>query len=77
MDLHSGAAFWLVSNGLAPPPPRLGGREHCDVVIIGAGVTGALLADALSADGLDVVVLDRREPALAAPRRVQRCCCSK
>ena len=35
----------------------------CDVVIIGAGVTGALVADALSAEGLAVVVLDRRAPA--------------
>jgi glycine/D-amino acid oxidase-like deaminating enzyme len=35
----------------------------CDVVIIGAGVTGALVADALSAEDLVVVVLDRRAPA--------------
>ena len=66
MDLHSGAAFWLVSNGLVPAPPRLGGAEHCDVLIVGAGITGALLADALSADGLDVVVVDRREPGLGS-----------
>jgi len=66
MDLHSGPAFWLVSNGLVPAPPRLNGPEHCDIVIIGAGITGALLADALSADGLDVVVLDRREPGLGS-----------
>jgi glycine/D-amino acid oxidase-like deaminating enzyme len=66
MDLHSGAAFWLVSNGLVQAAPRLSGPEHCDVLIIGAGITGALLADALSADGLDVVVLDRREPGLGS-----------
>ncbi|HSE46740.1 MAG TPA: FAD-dependent oxidoreductase [Gemmatimonadales bacterium] len=66
MDLHSGAAFWLASNGLVTAPPRLTGPEHCDVVIIGAGVTGALLADALSADGLDIIVLDRREPGLGS-----------
>jgi glycine/D-amino acid oxidase-like deaminating enzyme len=66
MDLHSGPAFWLVSNGLVPAPPRLNGQEHCDIVIIGGGITGALLADALSADGLDVVVLDRREPGLGS-----------
>src|SRR5688572_5307433 len=63
MRLHSGAPFWLVRDGLVemgpsgPPPPV------CDVVVIGAGVTGALVADALSAEGLTVLVLDRRAPA--------------
>ena len=41
----------------ATPPPS------CDVVVIGAGVTGALVADALSGAGPSVVVLDRRAPA--------------
>jgi len=41
----------------APPPQR------CDVVVIGAGITGALVADALTREGLSVVVLDRRAPA--------------
>lgn len=63
MRLHSGAPFWLLNDGLREmgtpaPPPRT-----CDVVIIGAGVTGALVADALSKEGLAVVVLDRRAPA--------------
>jgi glycine/D-amino acid oxidase-like deaminating enzyme len=44
--------------GPAEPPPR-----SCDVVVIGAGITGALVADALSAEGLSVVVLERRAPA--------------
>ena len=43
----------------SPPPPP----PSCDVVIVGAGITGALVADALSAEGLSVVVLDRRAPA--------------
>ena len=37
--------------------------QSCDVLIIGAGITGALVADALSNHGLSVVVLDRRAPA--------------
>jgi glycine/D-amino acid oxidase-like deaminating enzyme len=44
--------------GTASAPPKT-----TDVVIIGAGVTGALVADALTAGGLGVVVLDRRAPA--------------
>lgn len=35
----------------------------CDVAVIGAGITGALVADALTKAGLSVVVLDRRAPA--------------
>jgi glycine/D-amino acid oxidase-like deaminating enzyme len=66
MDLHSGAAFWLLSNGLVESPPPFSGRDACDVLIVGAGITGALLADALSADGSDVIVLDRREPGLGS-----------
>jgi glycine/D-amino acid oxidase-like deaminating enzyme len=44
--------------GAASPPPKT-----ADVVIIGAGITGALVADALTRDGLSVIVLDRRAPA--------------
>jgi glycine/D-amino acid oxidase-like deaminating enzyme len=40
--------------------------ETCDVAIIGAGVTGALVADALVAAGRDVVVLDRGQPGLGS-----------
>src|SRR6185436_7600881 len=40
----------------AAPPP------DCDVAIVGAGLTGALLADSLTAAGFSVVVLDRRSP---------------
>lgn len=64
MKLYSGAPFWLLADGLAEmgrsdrPPP-----QTCDVVVIGAGITGALVADALAAEGLGVVVLDRRAPA--------------
>lgn len=63
MRLHSGAPFWLISDGLremgtCTAPPR-----DCDVAVIGAGVTGALVADTLSREGLSVVVLDRRAPA--------------
>jgi glycine/D-amino acid oxidase-like deaminating enzyme len=37
--------------------------EECDVLVIGAGVTGALIADALAARGFSVIVIDRRQPA--------------
>jgi glycine/D-amino acid oxidase-like deaminating enzyme len=36
---------------------------RCEVVVIGAGITGALVADHLVRAGFDVVVLDKREVA--------------
>jgi glycine/D-amino acid oxidase-like deaminating enzyme len=37
-----------------------------DVVVVGAGITGALVAEATTAMGLATVVLDRRPPALGS-----------
>jgi len=61
MNLHSGTPFWLAKSGLAEGRLPLYSPERCDVVVIGAGITGALVADALTAAGLDVVIVERRE----------------
>lgn len=61
MDLRTGRAFWPLTNGLMHTYPPLEEPEKADVLVIGAGITGALLADALSAAGLDTVVIDRRD----------------
>jgi len=50
-------------NGIGDCAVRRGGAEECDVAIIGAGITGALVADALVSTGLRVVVLESREVA--------------
>jgi hypothetical protein len=48
-------------NQRSPPP------AHCDietdVLVVGAGVTGALIADALAMSELKVTVVDKRGPA--------------
>ncbi|MBX3147261.1 MAG: FAD-binding oxidoreductase [Gemmatimonadales bacterium] len=62
MRIASGAPYWLMRNGLFEPPERpLPSRA--DVLIVGAGITGALLADALVREGREVVVLERHAPA--------------
>jgi glycine/D-amino acid oxidase-like deaminating enzyme len=61
MDLRSGYPWWAVSNGLPHAFPSLQADLRCDVAVIGAGITGALIADELAAHGHSVVVLDRRE----------------
>ncbi|HXU31298.1 MAG TPA: FAD-dependent oxidoreductase [Thermoanaerobaculia bacterium] len=62
MDLTSPHAFWLLKNGIGEVPPSLPGDAGCDVLILGAGITGALIADAMTAAGLSVLVIDRRHP---------------
>lgn len=61
MDLKSGHPFWLVKDGLPAAFPALRNDIQCDVVVIGAGITGALVAHALAHADLDVVVLDKRD----------------
>tara|TARA_R110000751_G_scaffold71404_4_gene144521 strand:- start:3332 stop:4552 length:1221 start_codon:yes stop_codon:yes gene_type:complete len=61
MDLKSGYPFWAVKNGLLKAYPPLARDHQCDIVVIGGGITGALIADELSRHGHYVVVLERRD----------------
>lgn len=61
MDVKSGYPWWPVRNGLLRDYPPLLVDGECDVAVIGAGITGALIARALVEAGLDTVVLDRRD----------------
>ena len=63
MDLKSGYPYWAIKNGLMHAFPQLQEDTRCDVVVIGAGITGALIADELAIHGHDVVVLDQRDVA--------------
>lgn len=63
MDLTSPHAFWLLSNGVGEVPAPLSSDRRCDVVVIGAGITGALVSHALIEAGLSVIAVDRRHPA--------------
>ena len=61
MDLKSGYPYWTVKNGLLANYPALRENLSCDVLVVGAGITGALIADRLVHAGFDVCVIDRRE----------------
>ena len=63
MDLKSGYPYWAIKNGLMHAFPALQEDLRCEVVVIGAGITGALIADELANHGHDVVVLDQRDAA--------------
>ncbi len=68
MDLVSATPFWPILNGLPRSYPKLGASLRCEVVVIGAGISGALVADTLASEGRDVVIIDRRDVASGSTR---------
>lgn len=63
MDLHSGTPFWPLLNGLLKSYPALDASLDATVVVLGAGVTGALVAHHLAEQGIDCIVVDKRDVA--------------
>lgn len=62
-DLRTGRPVWQGRRVPAVPARALKRHLETDVLIIGAGITGAMIADAVSASGMKVVVVDKRGPA--------------
>lgn len=60
MDLRTGDPVWLADEPDDLNFPSIRKNVSCDVAIIGAGITGALVAHQLLEAGLSVVVLDKR-----------------
>ena len=63
MKLRSPEAFWLLKNGILNSYPKLQENTTCDIVVLGAGITGALISHALHNAGYNVVVIDKRDVA--------------
>ncbi len=61
MNLTSDLPFWTVRNGLMRVYPPLTGDIRCDALVVGGGISGALLARQLVHRGVDCVVIDRRD----------------
>lgn len=63
MGLRSGHPFGLVKNGILATFPSLKQDLVCDVAIIGAGITGALITQVLMQETQQVTTLSRISPA--------------
>ena len=64
-DLRGGTPPW--SQRLVPAErPPVDRDFRCDVLIVGAGVTGALVAEHLAAQGHEVCVIDRQRPGFGS-----------
>ena len=61
MQLRTGSPFWLAQAGERADWPDLEGDARADVLVVGAGITGALAAWRLAESGFDTLLLDRRE----------------
>lgn len=61
MDLKSNEPFWLIKNGLLAAYPALREDKVCDVLIVGGGITGALIAHQCISMGKKCVLIDKRE----------------
>lgn len=65
-NLRTGHPVWEIY-----PAPRVRHRKltrniDTDILIIGAGITGAMIGEALAGTGLDIVIVDRRPPTKGA-----------
>ncbi len=61
MRLRTYESFWLLKNGLLYSYPLLEKNIRTSIVVIGGGITGALISDALVNAGYAVVLVDKRD----------------
>lgn len=66
MKLRSFETYWLLKDGLIHSYPSLQEDVVCDVLIVGGGITGALMAFQLSAEGYRTIVIDKRDVSLGS-----------
>lgn len=62
-DLRTGRSIWQSYPAKRVAHLSLDHNVAADVLIIGAGITGAMIADNLAQTGLEIVIADKRGPA--------------
>ena len=62
LDLRTGRPVWSAYRAPAVPTSVLTRDAKADVLIVGMGISGAMMAEALTADGHSVIGIDRRGP---------------
>ncbi len=61
MRLRTFESFWLVKNGILHSYESLKKNINTEIVVVGGGITGALVSHALMSKGYKVVMLDKRD----------------
>ncbi|MEO6304423.1 MAG: FAD-dependent oxidoreductase [Bacteroidia bacterium] len=60
MDLKSGYPYFFVKNGLYQNFETLRANHETDIVILGGGISGALMAHQLIKNGIQCTIIDKR-----------------
>ena len=66
MDLRTAYPFWLLDKGIIRSYPSLEKDTRTDIVIMGAGISGALAAWHLCQAGYKVVIVDKRHVGMGS-----------
>jgi glycine/D-amino acid oxidase-like deaminating enzyme len=61
VDLKSGYPWWAVKNGLLHSFPKLARDESCEALVVGGGISGALIAKALADAGIEAMLVEQRD----------------
>ncbi len=59
MDLHSDYPYWMIRTGLIRSFPTLTTDLKTDVLIVGGGITAALVGDKLARSGISMTIVDK------------------
>jgi glycine/D-amino acid oxidase-like deaminating enzyme len=66
METLTGTSIWQILRGSPPAFPSLDRNVACDVAIVGAGISGAMVAAHVARAGMSVIVVDRDQPLLGS-----------
>jgi glycine/D-amino acid oxidase-like deaminating enzyme len=61
VKVRSKEPYWLLRNGIIHAYPSLKENISCDILVVGGGVTGALVAHQFSSAGHKTIVIDKRD----------------
>lgn len=61
MRLRTFESFWLLKNGLLYTYPSLKENIKTEILVVGGGISGALISDALLDEGFEVTLVDGRD----------------
>jgi glycine/D-amino acid oxidase-like deaminating enzyme len=65
-DLRTGQPVWEIYPAPRVPHHKLTRDFAADVLIVGAGITGAMIGEALAGTGVDIAIVDYRPPTKGA-----------
>jgi len=61
VKLRSKEPYWLLRNGILNSYPSLRKDVSCDILIVGGGISGALMAYQFSTEGYRTILIDKRD----------------